>query len=64
MPGRSSKSKPLQYIGIAVALTAIVGYTVFGWRFGETGGTIPFAVGAVVAIFAVGWTLYQRHSSS
>jgi hypothetical protein len=64
MPGRSSQAKPLRYIGIAVALLAIVGYTVFGWRFGETGGTIPFAVGAAVATFAVGWTLSQRLSSS
>lgn len=64
MPGRSSRSKPLQYIGIATALLALVGYTVFGWRFGESGGTTPFAVGAAVAVFAVGWTLYQRLSSS
>lgn len=62
MPGRSSQSKSIQYIGIAVALLAIVGYTVFGWRFGETSGTTPFAVGAAVAIFAVGWTLYQQLS--
>lgn len=63
MPGRPSQSKPLQYIGVLVALLAIVGYTVFGWRFGEAGSTIPFAVGATVATFAVGWTLYQQISS-
>jgi len=64
MPGRSSQSTPLQYIGLAVALLAIVGYALFGWRFGEGGGTTPFVVGAAVALFAVGWTLYQRLSSS
>jgi len=64
MPGRSSQSKPLQYIGIAAALLGIVGYTLLGWRFGETNGTTSFAVGAAVAVFAVGWTLYQRLSSS
>lgn len=64
MPGRASRSKPLQYMGVAVALIAIVGYTVFGWRYGETGEIIPFAVGAVVATLAVGWTLYQWRSSS
>jgi hypothetical protein len=51
-------------LGALVALLAIVGYTVFGWRFGETGGSIPFVLGAAVAILAVGWTLYQRLSSS
>lgn len=61
MPGRPSRSKPLQYLGAVVALLAIVGYTVFGWRFGETDSIAPFAIGVVIAVFAVGWTLYQRY---
>lgn len=60
MPGRSSQSTPLQYVGVAVALLAVVGYTVFGWRFGEPNGIAPFAIGVAVAIFAVGWTAYQK----
>jgi hypothetical protein len=63
MPGRSSRSTALRYVGIATALLALVGYTVLGWRFDGSGGTTPFAIGAAVAVFAVGWTLYQRLSS-
>lgn len=60
MPGRSSQSKPLQYVGALVALIAIVGYVVFDWRFGETNEIAPFGIGIVCVILAVGWTLYQR----
>ena len=60
MPGRPSQSKPLQYIGALVALIAIVGYVVFGWRFGETDGILPLAIGIICVILAVGSTLYQR----
>jgi hypothetical protein len=63
MPGRPSQSKPLQYAGAVVALVAIAGHVVFGWRFGETGGITPFVIGAVVAAIAVGWTLYQQTST-
>lgn len=60
MPGRPSQSKPLQYIGALVALIAIIGYVVFGWRFGETDGILPLALGIGCAVLAIGWTLYQR----
>lgn len=60
MPGRPSQSKPLQYIGVLVAIIALVGYVVFGWRFGEADGVLPLAIGIVCVIIAVGWTLYQR----
>ena len=63
MVGRSSESKPLQYLGAIVALIAVVGYVVFGWRFGETDGVLPLAIGILGAIIAVGWTLYQRLGS-
>lgn len=59
MPGRS-QSTALQYVGALVALVALVGYVVFGWRFGETDGTLPLAIGVACAIIAVGWTLYRR----
>lgn len=60
MPGRPSQSRPRQYIGALVALIALVGYVVFDWRFGGTDGIVPFAIGTVCVIIAVGWTLYQR----
>lgn len=60
MPGRASSSKPLQYVGALVAVVAVIGYVVFGWRFGETDSAIPFALGAVCAVLAVGWELYRR----
>jgi hypothetical protein len=60
MPGRASSSKPLQYIGALVAAVAVVGYVVFGWRFGETDSVIPFALSAVCVVIAVGWELYRR----
>jgi len=60
MPGRPSQSKPLQYIGALVALIALVGYVAFDWRFGETNGVLPLAIGIVCVIIAVGWEFYQR----
>lgn len=60
MPGRASSSKSLQYIGLLVAAVAVIGYVVFGWRFGETDSVIPFMLGAVCVVIAVGWELYQR----
>lgn len=60
MPGRRSQSKPLQYIGALIALIALVGYVAFDWRFGETDGVLPVALGLVCVVIAVGWTVYQR----
>jgi hypothetical protein len=60
MPGRPSRPKPIKYIGAIVALTALVGYVFFDWRFGEANGTLPFAIGFICVILAVGWMLYQR----
>jgi len=56
MPGKSSDSRALQLIGLAVALVAVVGTTVLGWEFGQSDSTAPLAIAAVcVAIVAVNW---------
>jgi drug/metabolite transporter (DMT)-like permease len=60
MPGRSSDSNALQYVGAVVALVAVVGYAFFGWQFGETNSITPLAIGVVCAVAAVSWTLYSR----
>lgn len=60
VPGRVSGSNPLQYVGMLAALVAAVGYVALGWRFGEPNGTVPFALGVVGVVVAVGWTLYCR----
>jgi len=60
MPGRSSQSRTLQYVGAITAVVAVIGYVVFGWRFGDTDATIPFLFGALCVIIAIGWELYRR----
>ncbi len=57
MPGQASGSKTMQYVGAAVALVAVVGYVVFGWRFGSTEEIAPVALGVVCAVVAVAWML-------
>lgn len=59
MPGRTS-SNALRYLGAAVAVAAAIGYLGFGWRFGDAGGAVPLALGAVCVVVAVGWELYRR----
>ncbi|MFC6939865.1 multidrug transporter [Salinirubellus sp. GCM10025818] len=60
MPGRSSQSSPLQYVGVAVALVAVVGSVALGWEFGGTGDTTPLVLGGTCAVVAVGWALYRQ----
>ena len=60
MPERSSQPRLLQYVGVLVAIIAVVGYVVFGWRFGETESVIPFVIGGICVVIAICWTLYQR----
>ncbi|WP_154018264.1 multidrug transporter [Halolamina sediminis] len=56
MPGKSSDSRALQLIGLAVAAVAVVGTTVFGWEFGQPDSAAPLAIAAVcVAIVAINW---------
>lgn len=60
MPGRASPSQTLQYVGIIAAAIGVLGYVVFGWRFGDTDATIPFLLGVLCVIIAVGWGFYRR----
>jgi cobalamin biosynthesis protein CobD/CbiB len=57
--GRSN-SPAVRAIGATVALIAVVGYLIFGWSFNGSANTIPTAIGLIVAVSAVGWTLYSR----
>jgi hypothetical protein len=60
VPGRSSQSRSLRYLGALVGLAGVVGYVAFGWGFGDTSGTLPLVIGILAALVAVLWTLYQR----
>ena len=62
MPGRASSSQTLQYVGAIAAVIGVLGYVVFGWRFGETDAAIPFILGGFAAAIAIGWNLYRRLS--
>jgi cobalamin biosynthesis protein CobD/CbiB len=61
MPGAGrSNSSAVRGIGALVALIAVVGYLFFGWSFNGSTNTIPTAIGIIVAVTAIGWTLYRR----
>jgi hypothetical protein len=47
-------------LGAAFAVVAVVGFVVFGWRFGSDSGSVPTALAAVAVLVAVGTTLYRR----
>jgi hypothetical protein len=59
MPGRASGSTSLRYVGVAVALVALIGWLALGWEFGGD-EFAPAVVGAVAAAVAVGLALYRR----
>jgi hypothetical protein len=59
VPGRSSQSTALRYVGGTVALVAIVGSVALGWEFGGTDDPVPLVLGAAFAVVAVGWTAYR-----
>jgi hydrogenase/urease accessory protein HupE len=60
MVGRESRHNLTTVVAILAAAFGLVGYVVFGWRFGDSNGPLPFFLGIGVAVFAIGWTLYQR----
>ena len=61
MPGAGRSDSPaIRAIGALVALIAVVGYLIFGWSFNGSANIIPTAIGIIVAVSAIGWTLYSR----
>jgi hypothetical protein len=60
MPGRATDSSSLRFVGAAVAVVAVIGYVVFGWRFGGDSGTVPTALAVLAVAVGVGVTLYRR----
>jgi len=60
VPGRSSQPPALRYVGVAVAVVAVVGSVALGWEFGGTDDPVPLVLGAAFALVAVGWTVYRR----
>jgi hypothetical protein len=61
MPGAGRSDSPAtRAIGALIALIAVVGYLLFGWSFNGSANTTPTAIGVIVAISAIGWTLYSR----
>ncbi len=57
MSERSSDSQFPSLIGVVFAVVAVVGYGVFGWRFGESGGILlALAVGGLLV--SAGLELY------
>jgi membrane protein YdbS with pleckstrin-like domain len=62
MPGRANESPPLQLVAAAIALVAVVGYVVFGWRFGGESNTLSTALAVVAVAIAIGATAYRRLS--
>jgi cobalamin biosynthesis protein CobD/CbiB len=61
MPGAGrSESAAVRAVGATVALVAIVGYLFFGWSFSGSETAFPTVIGLLVAVSAIGWTLYSR----
>lgn len=50
----------LRALGVLAAIVGLIGYAVFGWRFGGSNGTLPFILGILFAGIAIVWTLYHR----
>lgn len=59
MPGRSTQSRPLTYVGILIAVVAVVGTLALGWEWGGD-DPMPMVIGASVALIAGGWTVYSK----
>ncbi|MXR20267.1 hypothetical protein [Halobacterium bonnevillei] len=58
MPGRSGR---FTWIAVLVAAVALIGYTVFGWRFSDgTSNPIAFGIALVAVGVAVVATLRER----
>ncbi|MFB6233202.1 MAG: multidrug transporter [Haloarculaceae archaeon] len=61
MPGAGRSGSPaVRALGAIVALIAVVGSLTLGWSFDGSESTLPTVIGIVVAVSALGWTLYSR----
>lgn len=60
MLGSADGSKLVGVVGLIAAAIGVVGYTVFGWRFGQADGPVPFALGLLAALLAIVWTVARR----
>ncbi len=59
MPGRSQAARGAFLVGLAAAVVGLVGYVVFGWRFGDGGNGVSTGLGVLVAALAIAVTLYR-----
>lgn len=61
MPGAGrSESPAVSAIGALIGLIAVVGYLIYDWSFSGFESSIPTALGTIVAVVAIGWTVYSR----
>lgn len=64
MPGAGRSTSPMvRAFGALVALTAIIGYVLFGWSFNGSIDPISIGIGISVAVTAVGLAVYERVSA-
>lgn len=55
-----NNSRPLPLVGALFAVVGIVGYVVFGWRFGGDSSTVANALAIVAVLIAIGATVWRR----
>lgn len=60
MPGRASESRPLRIAGLLTFVIGLVGYAIFGWRFGGDADPVSTVLGVVFAAAAIAWTVWNR----
>lgn len=53
-------TSPLPLVGFLFAIAGLVGYVVFGWRFGGDSSEIVNVLALVAVFVAVGATLWRR----
>lgn len=55
--GMPSRKKLGTYAGLTAFAVGLVGFVVFGWRFGSPNGTLPTALGMLAVVVAVALTV-------
>ncbi|WP_232702589.1 hypothetical protein [Halobacterium wangiae] len=53
-------SNPLPIVGLLFAVVGVVGYVVFGWRFGGDSSAVANALALVAVAIAVSVTVWRR----